>query len=373
MLMKTNFAPTRTSVVRFLFFCVLTILSTSFAHGQSADDVHIFPRNNRNNTDPTAGAVPAESLPAPISHTEPLHVNVDVVLVPVTVSDSRNRPVTTLTKQDFALFEEDKRQEIRYFSAEEAPLSVAVLFDVSKSMSDKIDTERAALVEFFNNANPDDEYFAITFSDRPRLLARSTRSIDELQGKLMAIEPGGPTAMLDAIYLAESKLRSARYQRRAIVIFSDGGDNASRYTLREIKNLVQESDVEVYAIGLFDTFFVGALEEKLGKMWLREITDATGGRTLTVDNRAKVPQAAATISREMRNQYILGYRPDADGVGRWRKIKVSATRAGTEQGLHAHYKKGYISTGRVQSHSRDPLCREETERSPLSSKPVANR
>ena len=370
--MKTNFAPTRT-IVRFLFLCALTVLSTSFARGQSADDVHIFPQNKRNNTDSTGGAVPAESLPAPISHTEPLHVNVDVVLVPVTVSDSRNRPVTTLTKQDFSLFEEDKRQEIRYFSAEEAPLSVAILFDVSKSMSDKIDTERAALVDFFNNANPDDEYFAITFSDRPRLLANSTRSIDELQGKLMKIEPGGPTAMLDAIYLAESKLRSARYKRRAIVIFSDGGDNASRYTLREIKNLVQESDVEVYAIGLFDTFFVGALEEKLGRMWLREITDATGGRTLTVDNRAKVPQAAATISREMRNQYILGYRPDADGVGRWRKIRVSAIRAGTEQRLYAHYKKGYISTGRVQSHSRDSLCREETERSPLSSKPVANR
>jgi Ca-activated chloride channel homolog len=162
--------------------------------------------------------------------------------------------------------------------------------------------------------------------------------------------------MLDAIYLAESKLRSARYQRKAIVIFSDGGDNASRYTLREIKNLVQESDVEVYAIGLFDTFFVGALEEKLGKMWLSEITDATGGRTLTVDNRAKVPVAAATISREMRNQYVLGYQPDVPdaGASRWRKIKVSVTQPGTEQRLHAHYKKRYWSAGRLQSQNRDP-------------------
>jgi Ca-activated chloride channel homolog len=222
-------------------------------------------------------------------------------------------------------------------------------------MSDKIDTERAAIVEFFNNANPDDEYFAIAFSDRPRVVASSTTSIDELQWKLMAMDPGGPTAMLDAVYLAESKLRSARYERKAIVIISDGGDNASRYTLREIKGLVRESDVQIYAIGLFDKFFVGTLEEKLGKKWLSEITDATGGRTITVDNRAKVPEAAASLSREMRHQYVLGYRPDHTDVSRWRKIKVSATHPETEQRLHAHYKKGYLSAGRVQSQNRDPF------------------
>jgi Ca-activated chloride channel family protein len=288
-------------------------------------------------------------------HDRPLHVDVDVVLVPVTVNDSRNRPVTALNKQNFTLFEEDKRQEIRYFSAEEAPLSIAILLDVSNSMSDKLDIERAAIVEFFNNANPDDEYFAITFSDRPRVVASSTKSIDEVQWKLMTVEPGGPTAMLDAVYLAESKLRSARFERKAIVIISDGGDNASRYTLREIKSLVRESDAQIYAIGLFDKFFVGTLEEKLGKKWLSEITDATGGRTLTVDNRAKVPEAAATLGREMRHQYVLGYRPNVAGVSRWRKIKVSVTQPDTEQRLHAHYKKGYLYTGKVQSQNRDPL------------------
>src|SRR4029077_5730551 len=158
--------------------------------------------------------------------------------VPVTVNDSRNRPVTTLNKQDFLLFEEDKRQEIRYFSKEEAPLSIAILLDVSKSMSDKIDTERAAIVEFFNNANPDDEYFAITFSDRPRVMASSTKSINELQWKLMAMGPGGPTAMLAAVCLADAKLRSARFGPRPILILPAGADNASRYTLREIKGLV---------------------------------------------------------------------------------------------------------------------------------------
>lgn len=301
------------------------------------------------------GAVPIVGHSATVPETKPLHVSVDVVLVPVTVSDRNNRPVTTLNRQDFALFEEDKRQEIRYFSSEEAPSSIAILFDVSKSMSDKLDSERAALVEFFKNANPADEYFAITFSDRPRLLATSPESIDELQHKLLATEPGGPTAMLDAVYLAESKLRSAHYERKAIVIFSDGGDNASRYTLREVKSLVQESDVQIYAIGLFDTFFVGTLEEKLGKKWLSEITDASGGRTITVDNKAKLPEAAAQISREIRNQYVLGYRPDMDKVSRWRKIKVSVTDPVTNQRLRAYYRKGYLSSGKTYAENRHPF------------------
>ena len=353
--MKNNLGWLRIIGIRLLALCALTLLLHCLAQGQYADDVHIFPQNGHDGAKPSSGVVPTQTLPTPNPHDRPLHVDVDVVLVPVTVTDSRNRPVTTLSKQDFLLFEEDKRQEIRYFSREEAPLSIAILLDVSKSMSDKIDTERAAIVEFFNNANPDDEYFAITFSDRPRVVASSTKSIDELQWKLMAMEPGGPTAMLDAVYLAESKLRAARYERKVIVIISDGGDNASRYTLREIKGLVRESDVQIYAIGLFDKFFVGTLEEKLGKKWLSEITDATGGRTITVDNRARVPEAAASLSREMRNQYVLGYRPDHTDVSRWRKIKVSVTHPETERRLQAHYKKGYLSAGRVQSQNREPF------------------
>jgi Ca-activated chloride channel family protein len=350
--MKKSPALTRIIGIRYLAVCASTVLLICFAYGQSADDVHIVPQNSQNHHESTSIPVPVGVQPASIP---PLHVNVDVVLVPVTVSDSENHPVTTLKKQDFALFEEGARQEIRYFSAEESPLSVAILLDVSKSMSDKVDTERAAIVEFFNNAHPDDEYFAITFSDRPREVASSTQSINELETKLTAIEPGGPTAMLDAVYLAVSKLRSARYKRKAIVIFSDGGDNASRYTLREIKSLVQESDVQIYAIGLFDAFFFGSLEEKLGKMWLSEITDATGGRTITVDNSIKLPEAAAKISREMRNQYVLGYRPEVATASKWRKIKVSVTQPDRQQRLHTYYRKGYLGSGKTVSPNRDPL------------------
>jgi Ca-activated chloride channel homolog len=341
--MKYGFVLVRCSGFRLIVLCGLTLLFVGSGKGQSADDIHISPRNNPSRVESspsTTSPVSASTLPL---DTNLFHVNVNLVLVPVSVSDSMNNPVLTLKKEDFALFEENKQQDIRYFMAEDAPASIAILLDVSKSMSGKIDIERAAIAEFLNNANPHDEYFAITFSDRPRLLANSMGSIDEFERKLTAIEPGGPTALLDAVYLGESVLRSARYQRKAILIFSDGGDNASQYTLREVKSLVRESDVQVYAIGLFETFFFNTLEEKLGKQWLSEITDATGGRTITVLNGAKVPEAAATISREMRNQYVLGYQPATAAPAKWRRIKVRITSSSSEHPLRAYYRLGYFS------------------------------
>lgn len=339
--MNTSLVLTRKVRFRSLGLCIPALLLACVALGQSTNDMRSQPRYEPSAGESMIGAMPYGVTPA--SHNpKPLHVDVDLVLVPVTVSDSMNRSVTSLKKEDFALYEGNKQQEIRYFSTEDDPISVAILLDVSKSMSNKIDTERAAIVDFFNNANPEDEYFAIAFSDRPRMLADSTQSVDELQGQLLAEEPGGPTAMLDAVYLALSKLRSARYERKAILILSDGGDNASRYKLREIKSMAQESDAQIYAIGLFETFFFNTIEEKLGKGWLSEITDATGGRTIAVDNRGKVPEAAATISRAMRNQYVLGYRPTGTVDAKWRKIKVLLTST-DERSLRAYYRQGYFA------------------------------
>ncbi|HWY60094.1 MAG TPA: VWA domain-containing protein [Terriglobales bacterium] len=320
--------------------CASILVFGWFAQAQSADDVHVEPRQKTNSESNTGSVAPIRGF---ATHTKPFRVDVDLVLVPVTVTDALNRPVTTLQKQDFALYEGGKPQKIEYFYEDGAPLSIAVLLDVSESMSNKIETERAALRDFFNNANPQDEYFAITFSGRPRLVASSTTSIDEMERQLMSTEPGGPTAMLDAIYLAEAQLRAAKYKRRAIVIISDGGDNVSHYTHREIRDLVREGDVEVYSIGLFETFFFGTIEERLGRKWMTDITDCTGGRTIAVQNRAKVSEAAADVSREIRSQYVLGYHPAIRGDGKWRKIKVRVVSSTARQPLRASYKTGYTS------------------------------
>ena len=199
--------------------------------------------------------------------------------------------------------------------------------------------------EFFSNANSEDEYFAVTVSDKPRLIATASDSLETLQGRLVSSQPKGRTALFDAIYLALSELRHARYQRRALLMISDGGDNTSRYTRGEIKKVIEEADVLTYAIGIFDEEpipLLKSIEERMGRNWLSELTDVSGGRAIAVDDRRKIPEIAGTVSRELRNQYILGYRPSKLARdGHWRKITVKVAPVSLPMRLQVHYREGY--------------------------------
>ena len=280
-----------------------------------------------------------EETPKLNAHVNPLRVNVDLALVSVAVTDGMNHVVTGLKKDAFTLFENGIEQEIRQFSREDGPISVGLILDFSKSMSNKMEAQRAAVEAFFQNANADDEYFVITVSDHPRMVGDRTQSIHSIQSALGEITPAGSTALLDAIYLGADQMHHARYPRRALLIISDGGDNHSRYKLKDVKAMIQESDIEAYAIGLFDTTLFKSYEEFMGKKWLAQITDATGGRTVTVDNLAGLPDAAASISWELRNQYVLGYRPrSTDTADERRKIKVRVIDHAVSGGLHAYYR-----------------------------------
>jgi Ca-activated chloride channel homolog len=319
----------------------------SLAWSQSEDQVHVVPRDRIDQPAAKTDAVHLNGEPTFDAPTKPFRVDVDLVLVPVTVTDTMNHAITGLQKQNFTLYQHDQPQEIRYFSVEDGPISVGLILDVSKSMSNKVGTEGLAVADFFRNANPQDDYFVVTVSDRPKLLATSTQSIGTIQSKLALTVPDGSTALLDAVYLGVSQLRAARYPRRALLIISDGGDNNSRYRLREIKDILRESDVQAYAIGLFDTALFKTFEEYMGKKWLGEITDATGGHSLAVDNLAGVPEAAATISWELRHQYVLGFKPNESAAdGKWRKIKVRITPPPQSRPLQAHYKMEYSTAGR---------------------------
>jgi Ca-activated chloride channel homolog len=271
-----------------------------------------------------------------------MRVDVNMVLVPVSVTDMMDRPVMNLQKDDFALFQDDEPQKVEYFSTEDVPISVGLLLDISKSMTNKFEMERAAVTEFFLNANKQDDYFAITFSDHPRLITGTTQSIDAIQSNLALQTPDGNTALFDAISDGADRMRLARQPRKALLIISDGGDNHSRHSLRQIRRLVQDSDVEVYAVGIFDTGPFKTVEEALGKKWLSQITDATGGQTITVTDRGKIPEAAAAISREIRSRYVLGYRPSEARGSLRRKIKVQVVSSLKKTALHTYYKAGYV-------------------------------
>lgn len=311
-------------VVGLLIFSLLLLLTSSRAPSQSTQ------------------VGPIVEVHAPSAS---LRAAVDLVLVPVTVTDALNHPQLDLSRDDFRLYENNQAQNIKYFSKEDSPISVGILLDVSRSMSDKIDKERAALDEFFKNANPEDDYFVITFNNRLRVLSDREGSIAGIQTELGLVEPSGSTAMLDAVYLGVSKLAKARYPRHALVIISDGGDNSSRYKLREIKELVEESDVMVYAIGLFDFGPLKTFEEVMGKKWLSTMTDVTGGRTIAVEDITRLPDTAAALSRELRSQYVLGYEPsDKHSDGKWRKIRVALAHPSETGLLHAYNKRGYYSS-----------------------------
>ena len=272
-------------------------------------------------------------------------MDVNLVLVPVIVTDSLDRPILDLPKQDFTLYEAGVEQPIRYFSCEDAPISVALVLDYSASMKNKIEYERKAVQEFFTYANPQDEYFIITVSSKPKLIASSTQSIGTIEERLASTKPEGATALYDAVYLGISQLRTARYQRRALVIVSDGGDNRSRYTLRETKSVIEEANVLTYGIGIFDDMpipLLKTIEERWGRKSLSEITDSSGGRTVPADDRRKIPEIAAMISRELRNQYVLGYLPSNPAHdGKWRKITIRTSASATPR--HVHYKEGYLA------------------------------
>jgi len=307
----------------------------------TVNDVHIMPREAENpKTEEVAKTVVSPNLEP---HVRPLKVDVDLVLVPVTITDPMNRLVTGLDKENFQLFEGSSKEEIKSFSSEDAPVSLGVIFDSSGSMSSKMERAKDAVVEFFKTANPQDEFFMITFSDAPEVVSDFTSSVDEIQGKLVFAVPQRRTALLDAIYMGVSKMRQAKYAKKALLIISDGGDNHSRYTEGEIKALVKEADVMVYAIGIYDRYFPTE-EERLGPALLGEVSELTGGRAFTVENPNDLADVATKIGVELRNQYVLGYRPSkVVRDGKWRKIKVKLLPPKGLPPLRVYARTGYYA------------------------------
>jgi len=329
--------------LRWLALSSIVIVGVLPALGQTdVNDIHVQQREvEKAKPEPKAELV--STTGGLSAHVRPLKVDVDLVLVPVTITDPMNRLVTGLEKENFQLFEGSSSQEIRTFSSEDAPVSLGVIFDSSGSMSSKMDRAKDAVVEFFKTANPQDEFFMITFSDEPEQIADFTSSVDDIQNKLIFAVPKRRTALLDAIYMGISKMRQAKYAKKALLIISDGGDNHSRYTENEIKSLVKEADVMIYAIGIYDRY-ASAAEERLGPQLLTEISELTGGRAFTIDNPNDLADVATKIGVELRNQYVLGYRP-AKVVrdGKWRKIKVKLLPPKGLPPLRVYARTGYYA------------------------------
>ena len=192
---------------------------------------------------PIRQALPARS-------NRPFHVDVPLVLVNVSAVDSKGRIVTGLRKDDFAIYEDGQPQRVSQFSMEDVPISVGIVFDASGSMANKIDSARMVALEFVRTANPADEFCLIAFSERPSKVGECTLNTSAVITELNSLRAGGRTSLLDAIYLGMDEMRRAKHSRQVLLIFSDGGDNHSRYTEADLKRVVQETDTQVYAVDI---------------------------------------------------------------------------------------------------------------------------
>lgn len=243
-------------------------------------------------------------------------VEVPTVLVRVTVTDPLNRYVVGLEKEHFRVFEDKVEQTVSHFSNEKSPISVGIILDTSGSMGDNILSARTSVVRFLEQGNPADEFFLVSFNQRSMLVQDFTSHGENIQNAISIANPKGRTALYDAIYLGLEKMQAARHDKKALIVITDGEDNTSRYTFKEVKERVKESDTQIYVIGERG-------ELGYGRGIITEIVRLTGGRAYFPHNFKQLDYFVDLIHTELRNQYVLGFVPlDQQFEGEWRKLKV---------------------------------------------------
>ena len=288
---------------------------------------------------------PVVALSGPTNRQTPIRVDADLVEIPVSVVDSNDRLVSGLKREDFRLFEDKVEQVVAYFSKEDTPVSVGFLLDSSASMADKLRQSREAISNLLDASKPDDEFLLIEFNDRADLVLALSNDSAEVRRRLSLIRATGRTALLDAIHLSIHEVRKAHNERKALVIVSDGGDNCSRRTISEIKRLVRESDVQIYALGVFgrpDRF--QSPEELAGPALLQAIAKQSGGQFFEIGDIGELPDIAAKIGDTLRTRYVLGYSPAKPRRdGKYHNVQVKLVQPKGTPKLQASWRRGYFA------------------------------
>ena len=309
---------------RSLFFAVLLLAMSSFQYGQT----------------------PTPTPPLPDDPNGPVRIKTDLVTLTLTVTDLFGRYVSGLTKNAFTINDNNQEQEITFFSDSDAPVSVGILFDVSGSMGgDKIIKARKALSRFIATSHPSDEYFLIAFNSRAQLLLDRTRDGDAVLDKLTIVRPKNNTALYDAVYLGIEKVTRGSHNKRALLIISDGQDNASRYNFGEVRRLLKESDVVTYAVGIVDKGDSASALGMQGQAFLDEISSVSGGKSFYPQTDVEMDEIFERIALELRHQYSIGYIPkDFQANGKWRRVKVKVKPPRGLPRLTVRGRDGYYAT-----------------------------
>jgi Ca-activated chloride channel homolog len=270
-----------------------------------------------------------------------LRVDTNLVLVPVTVNDELNHPVTGLEKENFRVFDDKMEQHITAFSSEDEPIALGFVFDTSGSMKESLPQGREAAAQFLRLADTQDEFFLVEFDSRPRLVIPLTAETGQISTEVMLSKSGGSTALIDALYMAIHEMKKSKKTKKALVLISDGGDNNSRYTPKEVKDLVRESDVLIYTIAV--PGYNLNPDEQAGRDLMNQISEMTGAHMYAA-RPADLPDIAQKICIELRNRYVLGYTPqDTAHDGRYHRIQVKLVPPRGLPPLRAHWRLGYYA------------------------------
>ena len=269
-----------------------------------------------------------------------LRVDTNLVLVPTTVNDQFNRPITGLEKENFKIFDNGVEQAITSFSSEDEPIALGFIFDTSGSMHGLLPQGRAAASELLKFANPEDEFFLVEFDTRPRLVTPLTTNTSPIGLEVMMTKEGGSTAMIDALFMGIHEIHRSQKTKKALVLISDGGDNNSRYTPSEVKKVVRESDVLIYTVA------IGAghdADSESGLRWMTQVSE-TSGAHMFYARGFELADIAEKIGIELRNRYVIAYAPhDRQRDGRYHRIEVKLVPPRGLPKLTAHWRGGYYA------------------------------
>jgi Ca-activated chloride channel family protein len=245
-----------------------------------------------------------------------------LVLVPVTVTDHNGRAVADLQRHHFQVTDNSKNQDIATFGSEQLPVSLGVALDMSGSMEDKLPAALAAVRAVLNGISPEDQTFLMTFADRAILQSETTADIELRLNRNLLPWPKGGTALIDAIRAALERNRTAKQIRRALLVVTDGGDNASRYRQSELMSLAREADTQIYSISIHGETV--SKEEVRGYHLLEDLSKTTGGLHFAARNREELALMAQKIADAMKHTYFIGYKPavEKSNPGQWRKIGI---------------------------------------------------
>lgn len=279
---------------------------------------------------------------APANSSSDLKISVNMTLVPVTVLDNMGRSVTGLTPQNFRVFDNSHQVPIASFARQDQAIAVGLVFDCSRSMMDKYRNEREAPRQLFQQLSPQDQSLLVTVSDRASLRSPLTADLGDISDQLMFTHPTGSTPLLDGIHMALVELKKSHLGRKALVVVSDGGDNNSRFTLREIESLMAESDTQIFTVLLYNN--PQAPEEVTGPDLLDHLAAKSGGVNFVIRNIDEIHQVMAKIGINLHNEYVLGYyMPDDGRSGQYRRIGVQLLLPPGTPRLSIHARQGYYA------------------------------